>query len=79
MLLCIMALFSINAFAQLKVTGVVTDESDGVPIPFASIMVKGTKIGAATDANGAFVMNNVPPNAVLIFSYIGYETRVWLI
>lgn len=69
-----MVLFFGQAFAQLRVTGIVTDVSDGVPIPFASIMVKGTKIGAATDANGAFVINNVPPNAVLVFSYIGYLT-----
>lgn len=74
MLLCIMALFTGHAFAQLRVTGMVTDVSDGTPIPFASIMVKGTKIGAATDANGAFVISNVPPNAVLVFSYIGYLT-----
>lgn len=72
MLLCIMALFSGHAFAQLRVTGKVIDGSDGSPIPFASIMVKGTKIGAATDVNGTYVLNNVPENAVIIFSYIGY-------
>ena len=60
------------SFAQTKVSGVVTDAKDGSPIPFASVVVKGTTTGTATDADGKYVLS-VPSNqSTLIFSNIGY-------
>ena len=67
------------AFAQnVNVSGVVTDASTGQGIPFASVMVKGTLSGVASDANGHFTAS-VPANGTLVFSAIGYlqvEERV---
>lgn len=40
----------------------------------ASVIVKGTTKGGSTDMNGNLVLDNVPSNAVLIISSIGYET-----
>lgn len=63
-------------FAQTRdVSGRVTDESNGSPIIGATVKVKGTGIGAATDLKGYYVIKNVPKNAVLVFSYIGMETK----
>jgi len=59
-------------FAQ-TVTGVVSD-SNG-PLPGASIVVKGTQNGTTTDFDGKYVLNEVPLNAVLVFSYLGYVTQ----
>ncbi len=68
-----------NLFAQnLQVTGTVTDASTGDPIPFASVQVKGTMVGTATDDNGKYSIS-VSANGVLIFSSVGYtnvETQV---
>lgn len=55
------------------VTGVVTDNG-GEPIIGASVFVKGTSMGAVTDLDGKFKLNNVPEDAVLQISYIGYKT-----
>ena len=33
-------------------TGVVTDKNDGLPLPGVSIMIKGTHLGTASDAQG---------------------------
>lgn len=63
------------AFAQNKVTGKVTSSEDGSPIPFASVVIKGTLTGEATDDNGAFTLTNVPANAVLEISSIGFLTQ----
>ena len=63
------------AFAQNKVTGKVTSSEDGSPIPFASVVIKGTMTGEATDDNGAFTLTNVPANAVLEISSIGFLTQ----
>ncbi len=60
------------AFAQSKVTGTVKDAA-GEPIIGASVIVEGTTTGTTTAADGGFVLN-VPKDAVLVVSYIGYET-----
>ena len=61
------------ALAQNKaVSGTVTDASSGEGVPFASILVKGTVTGFNTDADGRFSIE-VPSNAVLVFSSIGYN------
>lgn len=54
-----------------KLTGTISD-STGQPLIGVSIQVKGTTMGTVTDANGKFSLN-VPDNAVLIVSYIGYK------
>ncbi len=55
-----------------KVTGKVTEQT-GASLPGVSVMIKGTTIGVITDANGIFSITNTPENAVLIFSFIGYD------
>ncbi|MDD5951743.1 MAG: TonB-dependent receptor [Bacteroidales bacterium] len=61
------------ALAQNKaVSGIVKDASSGEGVPFASIQVKGTMTGFNTDDAGRFNIE-VPSNAVLIFSSIGYK------
>jgi TonB-dependent SusC/RagA subfamily outer membrane receptor len=57
-----------------EVRGVVTDETTGEPMAGANVLIKGTTIGAATDANGRFVILNAP-NAqfTLRVTFIGYK------
>lgn len=64
---------SANAQQNASISGSVTD-STGVIIG-ASALLKGTKIGATTDANGRFQIKNVKPgNYTLLLSYIGFKT-----
>ena len=64
------------AFAQQTVTGTVVEAETGEPVIGASVRVKGTDLGKATDTNGRFTLNNVPSNAkTLIVSYMGLETK----
>ncbi|MFC5285055.1 SusC/RagA family TonB-linked outer membrane protein [Pedobacter alpinus] len=77
-LLFLMLFFSISVALkaqEIKVTGKVTDES-GVTLPGVSISIKGTSLGAQTDALGAFAIN-VPngADAVLKVSYIGFVSQ----
>jgi TonB-linked SusC/RagA family outer membrane protein len=64
------------AFAQTQeVKGTVYDANTDEPIPFASILVKGTQTGAATGADGSFsVKVESRETAVLVFSFVGYKT-----
>ena len=63
-------------YAQTRViTGTITSAVEGEgPIPGVTVQVKGTTIGALTDANGRYSIN-VPANATtLVFSYIGMKS-----
>mgnify|MGYP002648991101 CR=1 FL=1 len=55
---------------ERELTGVVTD-AKGEPIIGANVVIKGTTQGSITDLDGRFVLQ-VPENAVLQISYIGY-------
>src|SRR5574344_2719401 len=72
---CLMAVGM--AFAQQKVTGSVIDVETGEPVIGASVVVKDAGgIGAATDMNGNFTIQNVPNSAKLLtVSYLGMATK----
>ncbi len=57
------------------ITGNVTDADDGSIMYGVSVRVKGTAIGAATNADGNFSLSIKPSDKVLVFSFIGYATR----
>ncbi|MFO7622406.1 MAG: TonB-dependent receptor [Bacteroidales bacterium] len=58
---------------QIRITGTVTDEN-GTPLPGVNIYIKGTTVGAITDANGQYSLTVSDPNVVLAASFIGYVT-----
>lgn len=62
------------AFAQQKsIKGTVIDAT-GEPLIGVNVSVKGTTIGIITDIDGNYTLE-VPTNATLVFSYIGYRTQ----
>ena len=61
--------------AQAQVSGTVIAQVDGMPLPGVTIVVSGTTQGTATDFDGNYTLENVDPNAILVFSYIGYKTQ----
>jgi TonB-dependent starch-binding outer membrane protein SusC len=70
-----MALFTVlTSFAQIRISGTVTD-ADGKGLQGISAIIRNTTFGASTDASGNFVINaNLKPgNYVLEFSGVGYR------
>jgi len=64
------------AKAPNRVAGIVTFAQDNTPIPFANIQVKGAPgVGATTDEQGKYIIDNLPDNAVLVVSFIGYTPQ----
>ena len=55
------------------ITGTIIDET-GEPMIGVSVLVQGTTTGAVTDLDGKFTLE-VPANATLVVSYIGYKTQ----
>ncbi len=72
--LLVLAVTSTMAWAQGNVSGKVVDAT-GEPVIGASVVVKGTTTGAVTDIDGNFSIPNVPRNANLEISYIGFKTQ----
>ena len=56
------------------ITGKITD-TNGEPIIGANVFVKGTTTGTITDAEGDYFISNIPPNSILIVSYIGMTSQ----
>ena len=65
---------SVETKQFITVSGKVTDDK-GEPLTGVNIVEKGSGIGTTTNNEGLFVLNVENPNAILIFSYIGYETQ----
>jgi hypothetical protein len=62
-------------FAQITVSGTVTDANSGSALSGANVVVDGTDQGTAADANGAYTLNNVPSGATVTASVIGYTSQ----
>jgi TonB-linked SusC/RagA family outer membrane protein len=57
-----------------KISGKVTDSS-GATLPGVSVVVKGTTTGTITDAEGNYILGNVPANATVVFSFVGMKSK----
>lgn len=69
-----LVLLSGTMIAQnIRVSGKVVDKA-GLPLMGVSVMVDGTRTGAATELDGSYSIN-VPSNGTLVFSAIGMQTQ----
>jgi TonB-linked SusC/RagA family outer membrane protein len=60
---------------QQKITGTVTDATNGEPLPGVNILEKGTNNGTVSDFNGNFSITVLSEQAILQFSFVGYLTE----
>src|SRR5579875_2807790 len=69
-------LFIIPLFAQGPgITGKITNQTNGEPLPGATVTVKGTKIIAQSDANGNFQITVPHTGSVLVITYAGMANQ----
>ncbi len=75
-LLFMLVFGAFNIHAQsYTVKGVVTDLSTGETLPGVNVIVKDSSNGTITDFDGNYQITNVAKNSVLVFSYLGYQTK----
>jgi TonB-linked SusC/RagA family outer membrane protein len=66
----------VQAQTKRTVKGVVTSQADGEPVIGASVLVKGTTLGDATDVDGQFTIPNVSESyTTLVVSYVGMKSK----
>lgn len=70
---CLLFVTSVSA-QTTTITGVVSDGLARESLPGTSVTVKGTTTGTQTDVDGKYTIN-APANAVLVFSFIGYDKQ----
>jgi TonB-linked SusC/RagA family outer membrane protein len=78
-LLFVIALFTLTlsyevSAQQRVITGKVISDEDGLGLPGASILVKGTTVGTTTDLDGNYSISVPTGSNVLIYSFIGLKT-----
>jgi len=61
-----------NENQQITVRGLVTSGTNDEPLPGVNIIEKGTQNGTTTNENGEYTINIASPDAILVFSFIGY-------
>lgn len=60
---------------QQTITGKVNEMTGSEGIPGVSVLIKGSQKGTTTDIDGKFRLENVPANATLVFTMVGYKTQ----
>jgi len=64
------------AFAQQQsISGKITAAKDGTPLPGVNVIIEGTTQGTTSDADGTFKLEVPGPDAVIVFSFIGFTTQ----
>ncbi|OFY82212.1 MAG: SusC/RagA family protein, partial [Bacteroidetes bacterium RBG_19FT_COMBO_42_7] len=58
---------------NITVKGTVTDSQTGETMIGLNVVIKGTVRGVVTDLDGIYTLSDCPPDATLVFSYVGYE------
>ena len=70
----VLGLLSTTALAQTTLTGTVS--SNGEPVPFANILIQNSRLGAASDAEGKFTIENVPAGThTVVASSMGFLNK----
>ncbi|QCK17115.1 SusC/RagA family TonB-linked outer membrane protein [Mangrovivirga cuniculi] len=63
-----------TTFAQINVSGRVVD-NEGQPLIGVTIIQEGTSKGATTNVEGRYAISEVDPDATLVYSFVGFETK----
>jgi TonB-linked SusC/RagA family outer membrane protein len=68
-------ILSIFSFAQVQLTGKVTDAKDGSALPGVTVKVKNSNVGTITDATGTYHLSVPSKATTLVFSFIGFADQ----
>lgn len=70
-------LFTLTASAQSTVvSGTITDAKDKGPLPYVTVLFKGTELITKTDASGKYTLKSATPYTQIQVKYVGYKTQI---
>jgi outer membrane receptor for Fe3+-dicitrate len=68
-------LTTLTVFSQSKVTGTVLDGELNQPLAGASVVIKGTTNGVATDFDGKFELTTTQKSGEIVISFLGFDSK----
>jgi hypothetical protein len=68
-------LISFSGWSQIQIKGIVLEKSSKDPLPGVIIVEKNTKNGTQSDYDGNFTITVADENAILVFTFIGIQTK----
>jgi iron complex outermembrane receptor protein len=71
----VLILFSMVAFSQSTIKGIIIDAEMNSPLPGANLVVKGTTNGVITDFEGSFTLTTDADSGEIVISYVGFESK----
>lgn len=71
----VILLFPVIMFGQQTITGKVTEATGNTALPGVGVIIKGTARGSATDFDGNYTIDNVKTGDVLVFSFVGFNSK----
>ncbi len=72
-----MLLLTYSSYAQMTVSGRVTDNETEEGLPGVTVLVKGSSTGTVTDIEGNYRFSVPEANATLVFSFVSLLRRKW--
>ena len=75
-LLLLLLLLPFSVLAQSTLSGTVSDNATGEPLPGVNVIVEGTTNGVATNIDGKYSLPDVKSGDIIVFSFIGYADQV---
>ena len=64
-----------DAHGQIAVSGTVVSDETGDALPGTTVVIEGTSIGTMTDQDGAYSIDLRSPEDMLVFSFVGFQTK----
>src|SRR5674476_1684766 len=80
-LIIILLTFSVNIVQAQKteISGKITEAGNTNPIPYVSILFKGTYTGTMSDLNGNYNLSSAKPASIIEFTAVGYKKQIFTI
>lgn len=72
----VLFLFGFKAVTVKTIQGIVTDKSNGQPLPGVQVTIPKSKKGTVTDSKGKYIISVNDADEMLQFSFIGYKTQI---
>lgn len=76
LMIAVMLIITGSAWGQItSISGTIRDARTQEPLPFANLVIMGTRLGASTNIDGYFYLGNMKRDSLdVVVSYIGYQT-----
>lgn len=73
--LLLIFMMPMSFFAQSTVSGIVTEQDTGMPVPGVNVIIKGTSQGTTTNFDGEYTLEGVNLDDIIVYSYIGFGAQ----